>query len=106
MTALGKTMPPFTYSYCPKYVQPLYPAGATWKLFLLQMDVSYGGWDSGMDGQCLDGWTPDELLEGKTAQCVALGFWGFFFFFPALPRGCWQHQLNHFVLHFVFWLSL
>lgn len=30
-----------------------------------------------MDGQSLDGWTPDELLEGKTAQCIALGFGGF-----------------------------
>lgn len=29
------------------------------------------------DGQCLDGGTADELLEGKTAQCMALGFGGF-----------------------------
>lgn len=80
MTALSKTMPQFTYSYGPRYAQWLYPAGPTCKCVPpsdLSLDISYRVWDSVMDGQSLDGWTPDELLEGKTAQCIALGFWGF-----------------------------
>jgi len=70
-------MPQFTYSYCPKYVQQLYLADPTWKHIPssdLNLDISYGGWDSMMDGQYLDRQTPDELLEGITAQCIALGF--------------------------------
>lgn len=88
-------MPQVTYSYCPKYVQQLYPAGPTWKRVSpsdLSLDIFYGGWDSGMDGL---------LKNYRKAKLHSALCWGFGDFFPALPRGCWQHQLNHLILHVV-----
>lgn len=47
-------------------------------------------------------WMDGLLMNYWKAKLHSALHWGFGDFFPALPRGYCEHQLNHLILRFVF----